>query len=148
MAGRRWQVAGGRWQVAGRRWQVAGGRDLAAEIWQRRFGFGRPVDVRADEPTGAPRRSTWLATVGLLVARHNATLIAQDPTPLLTKDVAPIFSQNCTTCHRPGGLGSFSLMSYDSVKTYIDELRDAVPRAPCHRGTPRASTVRSRMTNG
>ncbi len=89
-----------------------------------------------------------MATVGLLVARHNATLIAQDPTPLLTKDVAPILSQNCTTCHRPGGLGPFSLMSYDSVKTYLDELRGAVPRAPCHRGTPRASTVRSRMTNG
>lgn len=31
------------------------------------------------------------------------------------KDIEPIVMNNCTTCHRPGGLGPFSLQSYEEV---------------------------------
>ncbi|MCB0492954.1 MAG: hypothetical protein KDC93_11115 [Cyclobacteriaceae bacterium] len=31
------------------------------------------------------------------------------------KDIEPIIVNNCVTCHRPGGLGPFSLMTYEEV---------------------------------
>ena len=31
------------------------------------------------------------------------------------KDIEPVISRNCSGCHRPGGIGPFSLQSYDDV---------------------------------
>ncbi len=67
-----------------------------------------------------------VALVGIAIARHQEPLVAQDTAPTFTKDVAPILYKNCTTCHRPGGLGPFSLMDYDSAKANVDDIRDAV----------------------
>lgn len=67
-----------------------------------------------------------VALVGIAIARHREPLIAQDTAPTFTKDVAPILYKNCTTCHRPGGLGPFSLLDYDSAKANVDDIRDAV----------------------
>ena len=52
--------------------------------------------------------------------------MAQDAAPVFTKDVAPILYKNCTTCHRPGGLGPFSLIDYDSAKANVGDIKDAV----------------------
>ncbi len=64
--------------------------------------------------------------VGVVLMRSGDTLSAQDAAPVFTKDVAPILYKNCTTCHRPGGLGPFSLMDYDSAKKNIGDIKDAV----------------------
>ncbi len=64
--------------------------------------------------------------VATLSARHGAQLVAQDAAPTFAKDVAPILYKNCTTCHRPGGLGPFSLMDYDGAKANIGDIKDAV----------------------
>ncbi len=67
-----------------------------------------------------------IVILGMTVARNDAPLVAQDPTPVFTKDVAPILYRNCTTCHRPGGLGPFSLLDYDSAKANVGDIKDAV----------------------
>ncbi|MEP6780472.1 MAG: cytochrome c, partial [Gemmatimonadaceae bacterium] len=67
-----------------------------------------------------------VAAVGIAMTRNNQTLGAQDTAPTFTKDVAPIVYKNCASCHRPGGLGPFSLLDYDSAKANIDDMRDAV----------------------
>ncbi len=69
---------------------------------------------------------TLAALVGVAMARQPEALVAQDAAPVFTKDVAPILYKNCTTCHRPGGLGPFSLMDYDSVKANVKDVKDAV----------------------
>ena len=69
---------------------------------------------------------TGVALVGIATVRHREPLVAQDTAPTFTKDVAPILYKNCTTCHRPGGLGPFSLVDYDSAKANVDDIRDAV----------------------
>ncbi len=66
------------------------------------------------------------AMVVLMATRRTDILAAQDTTPVFTKDVAPILYKNCTTCHRPGGLGPFSLMDYDGAKANAGEMREAV----------------------
>jgi hypothetical protein len=41
-------------------------------------------------------------------------------------DVAPIFYRRCANCHRPGGIGPFSVLDYDSAAAYADEIRGKV----------------------
>lgn len=36
--------------------------------------------------------------------------------PTFTKDIAPIVWARCATCHRPGEIGPFSLLTYDDVR--------------------------------
>ncbi len=42
--------------------------------------------------------------------------------PTFAGDIAPIVYANCTSCHRPGQAGPFSLLSYDDVRTRGDEI--------------------------
>jgi Flp pilus assembly protein TadD len=39
-----------------------------------------------------------------------------------TKDVAPIVRSRCATCHRPGEIGPFSLITYDDVKRHASQI--------------------------
>jgi len=93
--------------------------------------------MNAQPRTAASRRSgrarfislaslTVAGIIGIATARHGEPLVAQGSAPVFTKDVAPILYKNCTTCHRPGGLGPFSLMDYDSVKANAKDIKDAV----------------------
>ena len=103
----------------------------------------RPARVRLG------RSSVWklvgiigIALLGLGVIRRQQPLIAQDRSPVFTKDVAPILYRNCTTCHRPGGLGPFSLLGFDSAKANAGEIRDAVTTGfmpPWHADGPRGA---------
>src|SRR5947209_19174882 len=36
-------------------------------------------------------------------------------TPTFNKDIAPILYQNCATCHRPGEVAQFSLLTYEDA---------------------------------
>jgi mono/diheme cytochrome c family protein len=67
-----------------------------------------------------------VALFGLALAQHPEPLRAQDDPPVFTKDVAPILYRNCATCHRPGGLGPFSVLDYDSAKANAADIADAV----------------------
>ncbi len=53
---------------------------------------------------------------------------AQDTKPSLTftKDVAPIVFQNCASCHRPGEVAPFPLLTYGDVKKRGKQLVTAV----------------------
>jgi hypothetical protein len=48
--------------------------------------------------------------------------------PTFAEDIAPIIFENCSTCHRPGQAGPFSLLTYDDVRRKaqtIAEVTDA-----------------------
>ena len=57
-----------------------------------------------------------IASLSLASSRERA---APAPTPTFNKDVAPILFRHCASCHRPGQVAPFSLLSY----------RDAAKRA-------------------
>jgi Tfp pilus assembly protein PilF len=56
---------------------------------------------------------TFLAA--LLLATAAAPAAAQ-PRPTFTKDIAPIVWNRCASCHRPGEIGPFSLLTYHDVR--------------------------------
>ena len=66
-----------------------------------------------------------ISLIGIALARTSAPA-ARLADPTFAKDVAPILYKNCTTCHRPGGMGPFTLLEYDTAKTKLDEMYDAV----------------------
>ncbi|MBD2182036.1 monooxygenase [Aerosakkonema funiforme] len=39
-----------------------------------------------------------------------------------TKDIAPILNKNCATCHRPGQIAPFSLLTYQDAATHAMEI--------------------------
>src|SRR5438552_13684189 len=48
---------------------------------------------------------------------------AQQPSAItFNKDIAPILWQHCATCHRPGQLGPFSLMTYGDARPRAREI--------------------------
>ena len=76
--------------------------------------------------------------VGML--RLPNSLVARTAEPTFAREVAPIVFKNCTGCHRPGGIGPFSLLDYDTAKAHVDEMRDAVSSGfmpPWHADGPR-----------
>lgn len=67
-----------------------------------------------------------LTMLGVVFALPSGPIGRHRADPTFSKDVAPILYKNCTTCHRPGGLGPFSLLDYDSAANHVDEIKDAV----------------------
>jgi Flp pilus assembly protein TadD/mono/diheme cytochrome c family protein len=47
-----------------------------------------------------------------------------DTTVTFNRDVAPILYRNCSTCHRPGESGPFSLLTYDDAKRHAKLLAE------------------------
>jgi tetratricopeptide (TPR) repeat protein len=70
-----------------------------------------------------PHRSRSL--VSFLVV---APLAAGAPAATFYKDIAPIIYQNCSSCHRPGESGPFSLLTYDDVKKHAPQIADVTKR--------------------
>lgn len=57
------------------------------------------------------------------IAPHNGT---QNSNVTFTKDIAPIVQQHCQSCHRPGEGTPFSLLTYESAKPWVDDIKDMV----------------------
>jgi mono/diheme cytochrome c family protein len=71
-----------------------------------------------------------LLVVAALVFASGRPRIATHPVPPQTpagptfsKDVAPIFQQHCQTCHHPGDIAPFSLMTYDDAAAHATDIK-------------------------
>ncbi len=60
---------------------------------------------------------------GLLVLGACTTVSASE-SPTWSKDVASIVWKNCASCHRPGEVGPFSLLSYEDASKRADFIAD------------------------
>lgn len=109
----------------------------------RRSGHPRPpsgslpdVAIRTTEMAGIPRRSlrTGLSAVqSAAVAIIAATMLLASPRPgwgqaptTFSRDVAPILYEHCTSCHRPGQLAPFSLVTYAEARPWARAIRQQV----------------------
>ena len=49
-----------------------------------------------------------------------------DRTPTFYKDLLPLVQKHCQTCHRPGQIGPFSLLDYQSARPWAKAIKNAV----------------------
>ena len=76
--------------------------------------FVRPVMTR-----------TLLIVVGVVVMGSGAVAHASPPAAVtFTKDVAPILFENCATCHRPGEVAPFPLLTYKDAKRRAGQIAE------------------------
>src|SRR5712692_5523748 len=58
------------------------------------------------------------------VAAHSLYLTAQTPpSPSFYKEVLPILQKNCQSCHRPGQIAPFSLLTYESTRPWARSIK-------------------------
>lgn len=69
-----------------------------------------------------------LLLVGLLFALVLAFIPFKQEaaTPTFSKEVARILQKNCQSCHHPGDIAPFSLMSYKDAKLWVSAIKAAV----------------------
>ena len=64
--------------------------------------------------------------VGLVATSASAQSASGSATPTFNKDVAPIFYENCTTCHRPGDIAPMSLLTYKEARPWARSIATKV----------------------
>src|SRR6186713_414221 len=56
----------------------------------------------------------------------SAEEVRQSRAVTFNKDVLPILENNCQSCHRPGGIGPMSLLTFDSARPWAKAIKTAV----------------------
>ncbi|MBC7897648.1 MAG: cytochrome c, partial [Cytophagaceae bacterium] len=94
-----------------------------------------------------PLRCLTAALVGSLALAGIGSGVSAQAAPTFARDVAPILYKNCTSCHRPGGLGPMSLITYEDAKDVTAELKEKVGGGimpPWHAVAPHGTFVNDR----
>jgi len=86
----------------------AASRDLEAAL--DAVIAGKPVAVRLTEALGCPITRTQSAASSTAKVTYH-------------RDVAPILQERCQSCHRPGQVAPFSLLSYKDAKSWASEIK-------------------------
>ena len=76
-------------------------------------------------------RFTFAASLALILtvaaSSMNAGQSASGQSPItFTKDVAPIFQNNCQVCHRPGSIAPMSLLTYEEARPWARSIKQKV----------------------
>ena len=73
------------------------------------------------------RKFSLLFTVFALVVSGSTAAAGQGKgPPTFTKDVAPIFYENCVTCHRPNNIAPMALLEYADARPWARSIKDLV----------------------
>ena len=68
-----------------------------------------------------------LLVAAIIFVGTRDTITAQTaPAPTFTKDVLPIVQKNCQSCHRPGQIGPFSMLTYESTRPWARSIKAKV----------------------
>jgi peroxiredoxin len=75
---------------------------------------------------GKPVAPAEVKAVGCAIARN--TERKKDGKVTFHRDVLPILQNRCQSCHRPGEIGPFSLMTYDQARAWSPLIKDYTQR--------------------
>jgi mono/diheme cytochrome c family protein len=71
---------------------------------------------------------TQFGKLGTFLAAGMLTALAPSPAPAapatFNRDVAPILFENCVSCHRPGEVAPFSLLTYADARRHAKEIAE------------------------
>jgi peroxiredoxin/mono/diheme cytochrome c family protein len=76
----------------------------------------------AELVTGRPVSSEPTRAVGCPLPRYDKKLV-KDGAVTYHRDVLPILQKNCQSCHRPGEVAPFSLMTYKQAVNWAEDIK-------------------------
>ena len=88
-----------------------------------------------------------VAVLGVAVGAQNQRPSGQAGVPTFSKDVAPIFYNNCINCHRPGENAPMSLTTYEEARPYLTSIKAKVESGvmpPWHAEAPAGTFLNDR----
>ena len=90
---------------------------------RRRWNRGGRDD-RSKKTSGRSLRSPWFLLIVWLWPSHAGAQASLT----FNKDIAPIVWHRCSSCHRPGEIGPFSLLTYDDVRGHAAQIAAVTAR--------------------
>jgi hypothetical protein len=75
---------------------------------------------------GKPVQVASRVSPGRLISFPERAKMAQHTKISFAREVAPIIEAKCVSCHQPGGIGPFSLTSYQAVKGFSPMIREVI----------------------
>ncbi|HZT80048.1 MAG TPA: redoxin domain-containing protein [Gemmataceae bacterium] len=96
------------WQARLKRNQKIRSHDLRKALDE--LLAGKPVSAPATEPVGCPLQGE--------------KQVKKTGDVTYYRDVLPILQNNCQSCHRPGEVGPFSLLTYRQAVTWAQDIKD------------------------
>src|SRR5262249_33124216 len=106
----------------------AGGRALRDNVGMLAHVSTSNRGVRGDRRESLALRSRRLLRLGCWCLFVWPIASHAQPRFTFTRDVAPIVWSRCATCHRPGEIGPFSLITYDDVKRRATQIAAVTAR--------------------
>jgi len=83
-------------------------------------------DALANVVAGREVANPSRPAVGCIVNFPERELTAQHAEISYSETIAPMLKERCTTCHRPGGIGSWEMTSYEMVRGFAPMIREVV----------------------
>ncbi len=71
-------------------------------------------------------KTSLRAAVVLVAICHSAYRVHAQERLTFTRDVAPVLFERCASCHRPGQIAPFSLLTYEDVRPRATRIADVV----------------------
>jgi hypothetical protein len=68
----------------------------------------------------------WRGAAVVFLGANGAASQGGSGAPTFYRDVLPILQQHCQSCHRPGEIAPFLLVTYSQTRQWAGEIRDAV----------------------
>ncbi len=91
---------------------------------------------------------TWGAPPSIAAAGGQSRGPERPLAVTFNKDIAPIIFRHCSSCHRPGEIGPFSLLTYRDVKQRASQIVSVTRDASCHHGSLSAAAESSWTSAG
>ena len=66
------------------------------------------------------------STLGVVLLSDGSAYGQARPTPMFTRDVAPIFQEKCEACHRPGSVAPMSLVTFEDARPWVRSIKSRV----------------------
>ncbi|MCC2672786.1 MAG: Peroxiredoxin, partial [Armatimonadetes bacterium] len=77
---------------------------------------------------GRPVPSARTEVEGCFISRPRPVPTSTNPTVTYSRHIAPILHRHCATCHRPGEVAPFSLLTYEDARTWSQTIKDVTQR--------------------
>ena len=99
--------------------RAGGARDVRRadlEIALEELLAGKAISIPVTEPIGCPLLTNTDRTETKLVS-------AKEATTTYSEHISRLMQKHCQECHRPGGAGPFSLLTYADAVSWADDLK-------------------------